>query len=301
MLKMKKLSVLIVLLFSCFSQANDESFCPLGSNPNPAVIFCDSFETQGSSSEQLDSSRYFDFDDDDGDFNRTSSEAAHGQHSARVLWQAGEVSAGALHVNFGRSPLTSVNRSSDDFREIYWRFYVKFPSNFQDYPDKLSRLTIIAASNWAQAMIAHVWANSSLREFLQIDPVSGIENNQLATTKWNDFSNFSWLGAVNSDSTFPKGEWVCVESRVKLNDQGTTNGVFQLFTNGELTASKSNIDWVGDWDDYGLNAVLWSNYWNGDGSPVEQSRYLDALVVSTQPIGCIDSVKPMPPTEVEVN
>ena len=178
--------------------------------------------------------------------------------------------------------------------------YVKMPEDFEGYPDKLSRVTVIANSSWAQAMIAHVWSNQSRRTHLQIDPASGVQNNQLATTKWNDFANLSWLGAIDSDTQTPKGEWLCVEARVKLNDANSTNGEFELFTNGQLSASKSNINWVGSWDNYSLNALLFSNYWNDTGSPKEQSRYIDAVVVSTQRIGCIDTVKPKPPTDVSL-
>lgn len=287
-----------LLLFAVYAHSNDESFCPEGESPNPSVLFCDSFETNGNSTSDIDGSRYYDFDNDEGDLIRTDSESAHGGHSARVLWQAGEVSAGAFHVNFGRSPLTSVIQQNSDFREIFWRLYLKYPSDFEDYPDKLSRITVVANSSWAQAMIGHVWANSSRRDHLQIDPASGITNNQLVTTKWNDFANLSWIGAIDNDVAMPKGEWVCVEARVKLNDSGATNGEFQLYTNGELTASKSNIDWVGSWGDYALNAILVSNYWNGAGSPKVQSRYIDAFVIATERIGCLETRKPNPPTDV---
>ncbi|WP_144392669.1 polysaccharide lyase [Pleionea sediminis] len=292
--------LLLILGASANSVLGDESFCPQGSSPNPAVLFCDSFETQGNSELQIDASRYYDFDNDEGDFIRSTEESAHGNYSARVLWQPGEQSAGAMHVNFGRSPLNSTIQSDQNFSEIYWRFYVKLPNDFEGYPDKLSRITIMANSNWAQAMIGHVWANSSRRDHLQIDPVSGIKNDQLVTTKYNDFANFTWLGALDADTTFQKGDWVCVESRVKLNDSGLTNGEFELFINGDSSASKTNINWVGNWDSYGLNAIMLSNYWNGDGSPREQTRYIDALVISTQRIGCLSEVRPNPPSDVTV-
>ncbi|HSG47707.1 MAG TPA: hypothetical protein VLA43_07855, partial [Longimicrobiales bacterium] len=81
------------------------------------------------------------------------------------------------------------------------------------------------------------------------------------------------------------GEWQCVEARVRLNDAGQSNGVFQLWINGSLEAERTGLNWVGAFDDYGLNAVYLENYWNA-GSPVAQERYLDNFVVSTTPIGC---------------
>ena len=55
--------------------------------------------------------------------------------------------------------------------------------------------------------------------------------------------------------------------------------------NGRLDAQRTGLNWVGGYQDYGINAVLVENYWN-NGSPVVQERYLDNLVVSTQRIGC---------------
>ena len=42
------------------------------------------------------------------------------------------------------------------------------------------------------------------------------------------------------------------------------------------------------WDairEYGINTLFIENYWNA-GSPRAQSRYIDNVVVSTEPIGC---------------
>ena len=79
--------ILISILMLCLANkvhATEESFCPGGESPNPAVLFCDSFESQGNNLEDIDSSRYYEFDNDDGDLKRTTIEAAHGQYSARV-------------------------------------------------------------------------------------------------------------------------------------------------------------------------------------------------------------------------
>ena len=278
----------------------EEAFCPGGSQPDPNVLFCDSFETQGQTSSDIDKSRYFDFDDNNGDVIRDATEFAEGVHSLRVHWQKDEDAAGAFQLNFGRNPLGSNIAPTEDFREIFWRMYVKLPTGFQGFPDKLTRLTSFANTNWAQAMVAHLWANEYDKQYLMLEPVSGIKNNQLATTKWNDFANFTWLGGVTSETSFPKGRWVCVEGHVRLNDAGQTNGLFEMYLDDQLNLTKSNIDWVGSWSEYSLNSILFSNYWNG-GSPADQYRYIDAIVVSKARIGCISNVQPNPPTNVDVN
>jgi hypothetical protein len=61
--------------------------------------------------------------------------------------------------------------------------------------------------------------------------------------------------------------------------------VFQLWLNDELAASRNDLDWVGRYSDYGINAIFLENYWNSR-SPVAQERYMDNFIVSTARIGC---------------
>ena len=296
----KSVYLLFILSSTCNSVLSIEQGCPGSSSPDPDVLFCDSFEVQGDSPTSINSQAYFDFNDDGGDLQRTDLEAIDGGHSMRVLWQPEEKEAGAFFINFGRSPLPSNIHNDTDFSEIYWRWYIKYPAGFQGYPDKMTRLMVFANSNWAQAMVAHVWAYESGSEFLALDPVSGIRNNELATTTWNDLANFNWLGIKKTNLNFPKNQWVCVEARVKLNTPNQNDGIFQLYIDDNLEASTTNINWLQNWSEYGINSIHFSNYWNA-GSPVEQSRYLDAIVVSKARIGCINTIKPNPPTDVIVN
>ncbi len=283
---MKHLTLGAVLMLCTAPLLATEPFCPEGSAPEPHVLFCDSYEIAGASDSEIFSDPYFDFNDDDGDLQRSDLEAAEGSHSMRVLWQAGEVAAGAFFVNFGRSPLFTVIHPDEDFREIYWRLYVKHPPGFQGFPSKLTRITSFATPNWAQAMVGHIWSNSQ-HDRLILDPVSGIENDVLVTTGWNDFANFTWLGQAPHPTTpMPMGDWVCVEGHVRLNDPGQINGQFDLYINGELQSFRHDYNWVGNWSDYALNSIHFSNYWNA-GSPVEQARYIDALVIATERIGCL--------------
>ena len=46
----------------------------------------------------------------------------------------------------------------------------------------------------------------------------------------------------------------------------------------------TDLNWVGTWTDYGINSLFFGNYWNS-GSTVEQDRFMDALVISTQRVG----------------
>jgi hypothetical protein len=270
-----------------------EAFCPGGVGPDPAVIWCDDFEDVTPLRE-----KYYDYDDDGGEFVRVDYERLSGSQSLRSRWQPGEIDAGHLFFNFGRNPLGSQAAAGENLREVYWRLYVKLQDGFVDHPDKLTRATVFAGSNWQQAMIAHVWASGSRRDVLMLDPASGVDGGgNLVTTKWNDFANLAWLGGRPGAPSLAPGRWYCVETHVKLNTPGQADGVFEFWVDQRLEARRADLNWVKTWTAYGLNSILLETYWN-QGSPATQERYLDDFVVSRNPIGCRDSTRPNPPTNL---
>jgi hypothetical protein len=219
--------------------------------------------------------------------------------SMRCLYEKGQQGLGNRKVFFGDSPTGKVVRKGKHFDEIYWRIYVKHQHGWTGGgPDKLARATSIVTPNWAQAMIAHVWSSG---EALTLDPASGVRGDRVVTTKYNDFTNLHWLGNKpvssfhlhNSDEA---GRWVCVESRAKLNTPGKKDGLNQLWIDGRLEAERRDLDWRGNYDRHGINAVFLETYWN-KGSPVAQSRWIDNFVISTKPIGPV--VCPRNPTIIK--
>ncbi len=250
-------------------------------------IFCDDFEVSRRAS-------YFEYDSAAGNFMRTAVGVA-GSQGMRARFNAGQVSAGSLKLAFGRTPqarMKPVDAGTAKYRDIYWRLYVRYePSWTGGGGDKLARAQTLASSNWAQASIGAVWSGrDATRDYLILDPHSGVNTSgTLVATKYNDFNNIRWLGALrNATPLFNSahvGKWHCVEVRTRLNDAGYSNGRFEIWVNGALEASKTNLNWVGSYSDYGLNTVFVENFWNA-GSPKAQERYFDNLVVSTQRIGC---------------
>ncbi|MQA92733.1 MAG: hypothetical protein GEU90_21335 [Gemmatimonas sp.] len=258
------------------------------SNPAAGWIFCDDFEQN-----RLDS--YFEYDDAGGAFARIGSTGVEGSFGMRTQFGQGSVNAGSLKLAFGRTPdgyFRPADAGTANYREIYWRVYVRNePGWTGGGGDKLSRATSFATSNWAEAFIAHVWSGGgSDANYLVADPASGTDaQGNLQTTVYNDFDNLRWLSAQRGVTPLfggqRVGEWHCVEARARLNDAGQANGLFEIWVDGELDSRVLDLNWVGAYDSYGINAVFIENYWN-DGSPRSQERYLDNFVVSTQPIGC---------------
>jgi hypothetical protein len=281
----------LAVYFSSASAA--ESKCPGGGNTDPDVLWCDDFEDPTPVSE-----KYFEYDDHNGSFVRVPGVGLNGSYGMRVRWEPGQVSAGNFKRTFGRNPVSSQSHSGTDFREIYWRQYLKMEPGWVGSPDKLSRAMILADSKWAQAMIAHLWSGRN-NDYLVIDPASGIKHGRLATTRYNDSANLAWLGARSGATPVfdsrSAGRWFCIEAHVKLNTAGRSDGIFEFWVDNELAAGRNDLNWVDSWQEYGINAIFFENYWN-DGAPGERIRYFDNIVISRSRIGCMGSNAESAPT-----
>jgi len=261
-------------------------------SPQAGWIWCDDFDQNRLTS-------YFEFETAGGLFARVAAVGNDGSYGMRAHWNAGTVSAGALHLAIGRTPQSyfapaGAGAGTTDYREIYWRVFVKNQAGWTGGgADKLSRAMIFASnSSWAQAMIAHVWSgdNAASLNMLMIDPARGTDAlGNLVTTGYNDFAHLTWIGAVHGTnplfSAANVGVWHCVEAHVRLNDAGSSNGLQEMWIDGVLDAQRTGLNWVGSYNAYGINAVFLENYWNA-GSPASQDRFMDNFVVSTQRIGC---------------
>jgi uncharacterized protein YjdB len=256
--------------------------------PQPGWIFCDDFE-------QDRTSKYFEYDNSSGGFVRSTGNGVGGSTSMRATWtQAGQVSAGHLSLAFGRTPdpyFKPVDAGTANYREIYWRFYVRPQVGWQGGSNwKLTRLMIFANSNWAEAMTAYVSGHFTDPQ-LDLDAVSGTDAaGNLTTTKYNDFNNERELGLVKGITPIfgstGGGQWYCVEAHTRLNDPGQSNGVHEFWVNGSLEASETGLNWVGSYSAYGINAMNVLENYSNNGVPQPQYRDFDNVVVSTQRVGC---------------
>ncbi len=282
--------LLLPPLMSLPAAASSE--CDTWRDRHPEWIFCDDFESTGALNA---AGRYFEVNDNAGEFKPTAGEGLHGTVGMRTDWQAGEIDGGNLKLGFGRSPSAYFSkgiRTGEDFREVYYRMYVRLQDGWKGNPYKLSRATVMAKPDWSQAMIAHLWGDQGAG--LQLDPVSCTDAaGAVKCSGYNDFDNMKWIGAKPGgtrlfDGSFG-GKWVCVETHVKLNAPGKSDGVHEFWIGDSLEANRPGLDFLGSYNTYGINAILFENYWN-TGSPQAQKRWFDNIVVSTKRVGCAESL-----------
>jgi hypothetical protein len=256
--------------------------------PQGAWIFCDDFEQNRLGS-------YYEYDNSSGGFVRNAAAGVGSSTGMRASWtQAGQVAAGHLSLAFGRTPdpyFKPVDAGTANYREIYWRFYVRPQVGWQGGSNwKLTRVMVFATSNWAEAMVAYVSGHFTDPQ-IDLDALSGTDAaGNLKTTKYNDFNNERELGQVNGTTPIfgPSGggQWYCVEAHTRLNDAGQSNGVHEFWVNGSLEARETGLNFVGSYSAYGINALNVLENYSNNGVPQAQYRDFDNVVVSTQRIGC---------------
>lgn len=243
------------------------------------VIWADGFDTDPRG-------RYWETNDANGSFVFDPAEGHSAKGSMRCTFKKGQEEAGSLHFLFGRNPFGKGVLNDRDFREIWWRVYVKMETGWEGNPAKLGRATCLAGTDYSQGLFAHVWGGKG--DTLCLDPATGIQDDAKVTERYNDFAHMKWLGVGPGKtpiySTAESGRWRCIESHVKLNTPGSADGEFDLWIDGHPEASRKGLNWHGRWTDYAINAVYLENYWNG-GALKTESRWFDDFVVSTQPIG----------------
>lgn len=289
---MNRIHVLILVLLTAVRVVAQTDYC--ATLDLPGLLFCDDFETIAPLSD-----RYFEANQDQGDLVDLDSIGRDGSRGLRSIFQAGEIDAGGIKKSFGRTPSTYIGKHAVEpdstFMEIYWKLDVRHQEGWQgNGPAKLCRALTLANANWATGAMAHLWTGGPMNRYLGMDPASGISvQGNLVTTKYNDFPNLRWLGWTYGVTPMfadeEAGRWFCVEGHVRLNTPGKTDGVFEFWIDDTLQAGAYALNWHATWnanpDNYGINALFINNYWN-DGSPVEQARYFDNIVIATERIGC---------------
>ncbi|MBV1870786.1 MAG: hypothetical protein KUG76_07740 [Gammaproteobacteria bacterium] len=251
-------------------------------------IWCDDFENDAS----LETD-YFEVNRSNG-FGVSDDSSMGGKSALKSTYTTDKKEFGNVKLSFGRTRVgASKSRNAEtDFEDVYWRIYLRMPENWEGNGGKLTRAISFSNSDWSQAMKANVWQDSWTSHGIGLDPTTGVDGSQVVTVGYNDFSNTTYLGKANASTQIYSGDrlgkWQCIETHVRLNTLGETDGVFQIWIDGRLEAEKTSLNWRGSYSGYAINAIFLENYHNKYG-PKTQSRYMDNFVVSRSRIGCLNS------------
>lgn len=211
----------------------------------------------------------------------------------RADYRKGIEDAGWVLIGFGTSPIPhegGVTHADDQtFEEIYWRVKIKHELGWPDIgPGWLGRATSFATDDWAQALVAQLRSAGQSTQ-LEAVPFTCVNGESVMCDGYDDMAALETLETVVGEtelfSSELSGQWHCVEAHVRLNTPGQSDGVFEFWVDENLEGVDDTIDWRGAWGEFGLNAVMLENFWPG-GATKNLSRWMDDIVVSTEPIGC---------------
>lgn len=280
-----------------------EASCPAGSIIDPAVLVCDTFDEASAVGD-----RWNEYASASGAFVPVAGIGINGSTGMRVRFQPGQVNAGRFSIAMGDVPDEYASWrtvGSGNVREIYWREYIRFAPGWTGITFKQSRLRVLADPDPSDpgplrsAFQAHFWPdtrtdNAFTDGVLFFNNTRGVDSSGNVIDRGNNTNTSIWLprtaGATAIYGNRPDGsDWICIEAHVRLNDPGQSNGIEEFWVDGQLEASRSDQDHVGVYDTYGINQVVFDNYWNG-GSPDSNVLYRDNIVISTEPIGCLESL-----------
>jgi hypothetical protein len=260
--------------------------CPL---PLPGSwVFCEDFETIADPGEVA-----LDYQDGGGAFVLVDGIGASGSRAMEVSYGAGEEGAGWLVLSFGVSPIATDGRPSyapeGAFPEVYWRLRVKTEPGWPDVgPGQLTRTVSFANKDWSEAVVAHL-RSAGQGVTMEAVPVTCVSGTNVACSGYDDQASLESLGELVGEtpifSEALSGQWHCVEGHLRLNTPGQADGVFEFWIDEQRQAGRSDLDLRGSWTDYAINALVVENLWPG-GAPASLRRWIDDVVVSTEPIGC---------------
>ncbi|MEM9460578.1 MAG: hypothetical protein AAGF11_40795 [Myxococcota bacterium] len=260
--------------------------CP-GALPN-AWIFCEDFELLSDPADVA-----LDYQELDGAFTLVDNVGASGHHAMEVHYREGEEAAGRMVLSFGASPIDHGGRpsfaSEESFPEIYWRVRVMTAPGWPDVgPGQLTRTLSFADETWSEAVVAHLRSVGG-DVVMEAVPVTCVSDDEVACAGFDDQGSLEPLGPLPGQAPIyaepESGQWHCIEGHLALNDPGLANGVLEFWIDEQWQAGSSDLDLRGRWTDYAINALVIDNHWPG-GAPAPLYRWIDDIVISSEPIGC---------------
>lgn len=260
----------------------DERGCP-GSAPS-AWIACEGFEGITDPATELSQWNV----NGDG-FAVETGVGVDGGQGLRVRLQPGVMLGGWVTLRFGQGPAAPAVDSPDGrWDELWLRYRLRTGADWPGRPiGDVAELIAMNGANWGIAADLNLHGEGSMR--IAARGWTCIFEGQLACDGSNDWTGVlqNISNAEGSTVVFDAGHadtWQCIEAHMRLNTPGLADGEAQVWIDGESELEQSGIDWRGTWDQFGINAVRFTNYAEPVAAPLD--FFIDDVVVGTARVGC---------------
>jgi len=260
----------------------DEQGCPI--DAPPSWIACESFDAITDAASQLSQWNV----NADG-FAVEPEVGVSGGQALRVRLQPGVMFGGWVTLRFGDGPdAPSIDSPDGRWDELWLRYRLRTGA---DWPGRqigdVGELIAMNGANWAIAADLNVQGDGGMR----VHPFGWtcIFDGVQVCDGMNDWTSgvvpiWNTAGTTQVFDATHAGTWQCFEAHLRLNTPGQSDGEAHVWIDDVLEVEQLGIDWRGTWDDFGINAVRFTNYADPVDAPLD--FFVDDVVVATARVGC---------------
>lgn len=212
-----------------------------------------------------------------------------GDRALRVTLTPNLMFGGWVTLRFGDGPdAPAIDSPDGHFDEVWVRYSLRTGDDWPGYPiGDVGEVIAMNGANWGIAADLNLRAEAPMR----LHPLvwSCVFGGNLACDGNND-----WAGTLQNiwgqegDTVLfddnSAGVQRCVVAHMRLNTVGQSDGEVDVVVDGVQEIAGSGLDLRGTWDDYGINAVRFTNYTNPPAQPLD--FWVDDVVVATEALQC---------------
>lgn len=196
---------------------------------------------------------------------------------------------GWVTLRFGDGPDAPVVDSPDGrYDEIWLRYRLRTAGDWPGHTaGDIGEIASMNGENWGLAADLNLYVDEQFRMHPRAwTCIFGGEQACDGENDWAGTIEMLWSTATDHVLTGADtaGQWQCIEARMRLNGLGAGDGEAEVWVDGAEVFLQENIDWRGTWDEYGLNAIRFTNYANASGG--QRDFFIDDVVAATERVGC---------------
>lgn len=212
-----------------------------------------------------------------------------GNQALRITLTPGLQYGGWVTLRFGDGPDgPGVDSADQRFDEVWVRYALRTAGDWPGYAlGDVGEVMVLDGASWGIA--AEMAIRSEDGERLHPLGWSCIVDGVNICDGSNDWSGALQLiwDAAGETVLFDEanaGVWHCMEAHMRLNTPGAADGAAHVWVDGNEEIAVEDIDFLGTWDEYGLNGLRFTNFASPPAMPLD--FWVDDIVVATERIGC---------------